>query len=184
MLKNEGPSWLDKLLYKIGTFILSLFYSPTGSLESILFYIICLVIVVGLIIIIMRMNSIGIFSRKNAKDKTDLGFSELDEDINSIDFDKMIDEAIKSGMYRRAVRLNFLRALKQLSDKSLIQWEINKTNRDYFYELKNDSIRDGFKDITYIYEYVWYGNLEIDSEKFSRLATSFSKFSKNTTTSK
>ncbi len=184
VVKKEGPSWLDKILYRIGQFLFNVFYSPTGSVESVFFYVICFALVVLFIYLILKMNAIGIFSRTNTNNKADLGFSELDEDINSIDFDKMIEEAVRTGMYRRAVRLNFLKALKLLSDKSLIDWEINKTNRDYFYELKSESIREGFKDITHIYEYVWYGNLELDSEKFSKVNMTFNQFSSKTTSLK
>ena len=175
--KQEEPSWLDKLMYRIIGFLLSVLFNPTGSAESIFFYIICIALVIGLILLIMRMNSIGIFSRSNTQNKSNLDFSELTEDINSIDFDKMIEEAVKSGMYRRAVRLYYLKSLKQLSDKSQIVWEINKTNRDYLYELRSPSLRTAFEDITYVYEYVWYGNVEIDAEKFSRVKTTFNQFS-------
>ena len=175
--KREEPSWLDKLMYRIINFLLNVLINPTGSAENILFYVICIALVIGLIILIMRMNSIGIFSRSNTQNKNGLDFSELTEDINSIDFDKMIEEAVKTGMYRRAVRLYYLKSLKQLSDKSQIVWEINKTNRDYLYELRNPSLRTAFEDITYVYEYVWYGNVEIDAEKFSKVKTTFNQFS-------
>ncbi len=132
----------------------------------------------------MRMNSIGIFSRRNSRDGAGLDFSEFTEDINTIDFDKMIEEAVKSGMYRRAVRLYYLKALKQLSDRSQILWEINKTNRDYLYELKSPQLRSGFEDITYVYEYVWYGNVEIDAEKFSKVRSTFNQFSNLAATAK
>jgi hypothetical protein len=175
--KREEPSWLDKLMYKIIGFLLGVLFNPTGSVENIFFYLICILLIIGLIVLIMRMNSIGIFSRSNTQNKNGLDFSELTEDINSIDFDKMIEEAVKTGMYRRAVRLYYLKSLKQLSDKSQIVWEINKTNRDYLYELRNPSLRTAFEDITYVYEYVWYGNVEIDAEKFSKVKTTFNQFS-------
>lgn len=176
-VKKEEPSWWDKIMYRLIGFLINVVFNPTGSAESIIFYIICALLVVGLILVIMKMNSVGIFARKNVRNGNELDFSELTEDINSIDFDKMIEEAVSSGMYRRAVRLYYLRALKQLSDKSQILWEINKTNRDYLYELKSPQLRSGFEDITYVYEYVWYGNVELDSEKFSRVRTTFNQFS-------
>lgn len=174
--KTEEPSWLDKLLYKIVRFILKVLFNPTGSAESIIFYVICIVLIVSLIVVIMRMNAVGIFSRGNTKDRNGLDFSEFVEDINSIDFDKMIDEAVSSAMYRRAIRLYYLKSLKQLSDKDHIAWEINKTNRDYLYELRSASLRIGFEEITYVYEYVWYGNIEIDAEKFSKVRLTFHQF--------
>jgi hypothetical protein len=178
--KKEEPTILDKIMYRILNFILEVLLRPTGSAGSIIFYIICVALVIALILVIMRMNSIGIFSRRNSGDRNGLDFAEFTEDINTIDFDKMIEEAVNSGMFRRAVRLYYLKALKQLSDKSQIQWEINKTNRDYLYELKSSNLRAGFEDITYVYEYVWYGNVEIDAEKFSKVRSTFNQFSSQT----
>ena len=178
--KKEEPSLIDKILYKIISFLLRVLMNPTGSAESILFYVICAILIIVLIYVIVKMNIAGIFSRGSAQNREGLDFSELTEDINTIDFDKMINEAVNSGMYRRAVRLYYLKSLKQLSDKSYIAWEINKTNRDYMYELKNPLLRNGFEGITYVYEYVWYGNSEIDSEKFSRVRTTFHEFHNQT----
>jgi hypothetical protein len=174
--KLEKPSWFDKLFYKIVRFILKVLFNPTGSVESIFFYVICTALIIALVVVIMKMNAVGIFSRGNAKDRNGLDFSEFVEDINSIDFDKMIEEAVSSGMYRRAVRLYYLKSLKHLSDKEHIIWEINKTNRDYLYELRSPSLRTGFEGITYVYEYVWYGNIDIDSDKFAKVKVTFHEF--------
>ena len=182
--KLEKPSWFDKLLYKIFRFIYKVLFNPTGSAESILFYVVCIALIVALVFVIMKMNAVGIFSRGNAKDRNGLDFSEFVEDINSIDFDKMIEEAVSSGMYRRAVRLYYLKSLKHLSDKEHIVWEINKTNRDYLYELRSPSLRTGFEGITYVYEYVWYGNIEIDSDKFSKVRVTFHEFHIQTSATK
>jgi hypothetical protein len=182
--KKEEPSWLDKILYRIARFLINILFNPTGSAESIFFYIICGLLVLALIFVILRMTAVGIFSRGNKQDKDSLEFSELIEDINSIDFDKMIEEAVNKGMYRRAVRLYYLKSLKHLSDRSQIVWEINKTNRDYFYELRSHSLRPGFEDITYVYEYVWYGNMEIDAEKFSKVKVTFHSFHNQTVAAK
>ncbi len=75
--KLEEPSILDKILYRIIAFLLKIFFNPTGSAEGIIFYVICIALVIVLILIIMRMNSIGIFSRRNARDGNGLDFSEF-----------------------------------------------------------------------------------------------------------
>ncbi len=181
---TEAPSWLDKIMYKIMRFLVSVLINPSGSVENIVFYVICIALILLLVFVIMRMNSIGLFARRSRRDGEELDFSEFTEDINTIDFDKMIEEAVSTGMYRRAVRLHYLRSLKLLSDKNKIVWEINKTNRDYYHELSNPQLRSGFEEITYVYEYVWYGNVEIDADKFFRVRTIFNQFSGLTATVK
>ncbi|HSZ25521.1 MAG TPA: DUF4129 domain-containing protein [Cytophagaceae bacterium] len=174
--KKEEISLLDKILYKIVLFIAKALSNSKGSGSGMLFYMICLLALAAVIIIAMWMTTTGIFARKNIQEKSNLDFSEFTEDIHSIDFDKMIEETIKFNKFGRAVRLYYLKSLKQLSDKNHIQWEIDKTNRDYLHELQNPSIKNGFENITYLYEHVWYGNTEIDKAKFSKMEETFHKF--------
>lgn len=176
----EQPSLLDKILYKIISFILEVIFSPAGSPESILFYVLCVALIVGLVFIILRMNAMGLFARNNRSGKDDLTFSEYTENIHTLNFEKMIEEALRSRHYRRVVRLYYLQSLRQLSDKNKITWEINKTNRDYRLELEKSSLGHGFESITYLYEYVWYGNTELDDEKFSTIKAEFQEFQTRT----
>jgi len=105
-------------------------------------------------------------------------YSEFFEDINAISFEQEIENAVAKQNYRFAVRLLYLRSLKQLSDAGLIDWKIDKTNNTYIAELKNEDYRTAFKILTRQFEYVWYGEFSIDAPVYSDIDSSFTDFKK------
>ncbi len=110
--------------------------------------------------------------------KVAMPYSESLEDIHGIDFDAEVEKALAQHNYRLAVRLLYLKCLKQLSDKNLIQWEIDKTNTAYLYELKNGEQRQTFSVLTNRFEYVWYGNFPINKQAFTDIDLLFQNFKK------
>lgn len=101
------------------------------------------------------------------------GFTEIDEDIHEMNFDTLIDEAVSVANYRRAVRLLYLRSLKELTDRGAIEWKRNKTNHDYLLELRDSPLRVPFADATWLFEYVWYGNLPVSEPVFRNIRETF-----------
>lgn len=57
----------------------------------------------------------------------------------------MIEEAIANRNYRFALRLNYLRSLKILSDKEIINWKIDKTNHEFIGEIKHSNLKSTFQ---------------------------------------
>ena len=107
-----------------------------------------------------------------------LGYETLDENIHEINFTDRINEAIEGRSYRLAVRLLYLQTLKHLTDNGLINWQVNKTNRQYAHELTGDDLRPGFDRLTTQFEYVWYGDFPIDEDRFSTIQQQFQAFNK------
>lgn len=143
----------------------------------ILKYLVLGLIAAGVIFLVLKAIGIdvGLFLRKGAK-KTSLPYVESLENIHEINFDDELDEAVSNRNYRLAVRLLYLKCLKQLSDKGLIQWQIDKTNKAYYYELTQKPQRDAFGSLTRRFEYVWYGNFNIDEQAYNDIDRLFNKF--------
>jgi hypothetical protein len=108
--------------------------------------------------------------------KVEMIYSESEEDIHGIDFDAEIEKAIAQNNFRLAVRLLYLRCLKQLNDSQLIQWQLDKTNSAYINELADPEQKKTFSLITRQFEYVWYGNFAIDKQAFVNIAQLFQNF--------
>lgn len=124
---------------------------------------------------VLRLTGVrGLFFEKT-KDQS-LPFEENEANIHFIDFDRMIAEAVGQGQYRRAVRLFYLRTLKQLSDRQLIEWRPDKTNHDYLREWKRPDIEPGFRQLTVLFEYICYGDFGIDHERFEQTQKAFRDF--------
>jgi hypothetical protein len=105
-----------------------------------------------------------------------LAYETLDEDIHAIDFSTRINEAVEQRNYRLAVRLLYLQTLKRLTDRGLIQWQPNKTNRQYTYELTGNPARLPFEQLTTQFEYVWYGDFPVDEARFGQIREKFNQF--------
>ncbi|MDN3551835.1 hypothetical protein [Mucilaginibacter aquaedulcis] len=123
------------------------------------------------------INMLNIFRRKPTL--AGLPFTELLEDIHDIDFDSETEKAITQHNYRLAVRLLYLKCLKQLSDADLIKWQIDKTNNAYINELTDSEKRQFFKTLTLQFEYIWYGEFPIDAPVFKKISTLFQDFNKS-----
>ena len=102
-----------------------------------------------------------------------IGFSLEDEDIHGLDFERLINDALKSGQYATAIRWNYLQVLKFLHSKELISWDAHKTVVEYVYELKRPALKPTFKEASQQFLYYRYGNFEAskaDWEEFNELA--------------
>jgi hypothetical protein len=58
----------------------------------------------------------------------------------------------------------FLKSLKLLSEKELIELRNNKTNHQYLSEIKNNRISSAFQITTSRFEWIWYGDFPVDEK--------------------
>lgn len=170
--------WLRNILFQI---MEALFgnVAATGIVKfifNIVPYIILAVLVFLLIKFFLKVNAKSIILGKQKAP----GFTFTDEEhiIKNEDINALINEAITNYNYRLAIRYSYLLALKELSEHKIIIWEQDKTNADYINEIENESIQLNFKQVTKIYDYVWYGSFTVDASKFESLKTPFNQLSK------
>lgn len=134
------------------------------------------VIVLYLLIKFLLQNPVSsVFKTEN---KTIDGFSYVEENIEQIDFDKLISKALKANNYRLATRYLYLKSLKVLANKKTIEWHYEKTNSDYFNEIKDSKIKALFMRVSYIYDYVWYGEFPINEASFNKNKDDFNQLIK------
>ncbi len=126
------------------------------------------------LILYLHNSNIGLFRRTAtiSQGETDLE----DSDIFSINYQKEIDKAVEAGNYRLAIRLMFLRLLRNLSDKNIIQYKQDSTNFDYIMQLRSTAMYPDFSRLTRNYEYSWYGQFAIDKETYSIIKNEFDNF--------
>ncbi len=121
------------------------------------------------------MNDEGnwVFGRKS--DKVIINAAELENNIHKIDFNTLIEEALLKNNYRLAIRYYYLLSLKQLAKKEKIEWDSEKTNYDYYQEIKDKNLKKQFQYISYIYDYCWYGEFNIEKTEFNTSEKAFKK---------
>jgi hypothetical protein len=134
------------------------------------------IIVLYLLIKFLLQNPIS--SVFKTEDKAIDGFSYVEENIKQVDFDKRINSALKEKNYRLATRYLYLKSLKSLANKKTIEWHFDKTNSDYINEIKDVKLKALFKRVSYIYDYVWYGEFPIDEASFNKNNNDFNQLIK------
>lgn len=134
------------------------------------------IIVLYLLIKFLMENPVN--SVFKTEDKTIEGFSYVEEDIKQLDFDKLIKNALNKNNYRLATRYMYLKTLKILAKKEIIEWHFEKTNSDYYNEIKDSKLKLLFKRVSYIYDYIWYGEFSIDEATFNKNKSDFNQLIK------
>lgn len=128
---------------------------------------------VGFVIWWLAGQNVGLFRKKVARIDS-LQQDEIDtEDIFNLNYQGEIDKATRQGNYRLAIRLMFLRLLKNLSEKNIIQFSQGKTNFDYLVQLQPTKYYKDFFRITRNYEYSWYGKFEVGEQAYYSIVNDF-----------
>ena len=100
---------------------------------------------------------------------------EIEKNLIYVDFEKLVQETLRNGDNRLAIRYYYLWVLKRLSEKNIIEWHTEKTNSDYLYEIQSTDLRTDFQYLSYLYNYIWYGEFEMNDETFSNAKNSFER---------
>ncbi len=145
-----------------------------------IFKIIAILAVVVAIVFLLRYF-VGIQSLKRTTNKKFDPNAKIDtqaiaEHIHEFDLPTLIQQAIVQKDFTVATRLYYLLTIKTLSDKNLIQWKKNKTNRNYLNELSTLDIKNQFGQLTNIFERVWYGEVAVNEAIFSEIEGQFKGF--------
>ena len=173
--KPKGTGLFAMLLFLLASFFDHADKVRMGniSLYDVLFYGIMIFAAIMLVLQFFKVKINGLFT---ANSSNIIGHQAFTENVHELDFDKLIQEAVGNSNFRLATRLHYLKMLKRLSDAGLINWQKNKTNFEYYYELKGEERRRQFYELTRLFESVWYGNFEITEAAFDENLKIFSGF--------
>lgn len=156
-------------------------YVPLGqrSWVQTLLWIIIIGAFAAAIMYYLADSNVGLFRRRRTPAASaEDGEGEIPEDIFAINYQKEIDKAAANGDYRLAVRLMFLRLLKSLADKNIIQYKQDRTNLDYLMQLHPTKYYQSFFRLTRHFEYTWYGHFDVAGDTYNIIAHEFNQFDK------
>jgi len=142
-----------------------------------LFYIAIAVAVVYLVYILLNEGGTGLFTVN--RDKSINSFDDITADnIENADILSLIKKAENDQDYRLAIRYYYLLVLKTLSLKNHIKFEDDKTNNEYLNEVSDKPFSKDFGYTSYLYNYIWYGEFPLDTDKYNKAKSDFSSFLK------
>ena len=139
-----------------------------------------LIKLLGYVAIVILVAVITYFVFSGIKRDTKISSVESDleafEELEEIDADVGLKDALAAGDFRMAIRMQFILVLQYLSDSKAIDWKPDKTNRDYQRELHGSLHYPHFRELSHIYEWVWYGNTFIDARSYATFGPKFANF--------
>lgn len=170
--------WLRNLLMRLLSYLFGV--DAAAGIFWFLLYILPFILLGVLIFLLIRF-----FLKVNSRNllygeqkKANINFTDEEQIIKNEDINALIAEAVKQNDFRLAIRYYYLLALKELSQNNSIDWQQQKTNADYLKEIKTNTLQAQFEKITRIYDYVWYGEFEVDALKFENLKLDFINLNK------
>ncbi len=171
----QSSSFWEKILFWLVNLVDKAYQNQiSGSIIRIIFTLIFISVVVLLINQLIKGNLGTAFSGKKSSKKISLNLRT--EHIDQINLDELIDQAIKQKNYHDALRFTYHKALQKLSENELILWATDKTNHEYLSEIGNHPVKLPFNRLTTIYDYVEYGDFEIDERSFEKASDVYLQF--------
>ena len=180
---DENPSlfeqfteWFSRVVRKMLSWLFDDVDVPFDFLVDfleILPYIIAIIVLYLIIRFFLKINTKNIINGKRNKEIVHI--EDEEELLKSKDLPRLIALATEEENYRLATRYQYVLLLQQLSNKEIIVWEQQKTNEDYIKEVHHKKIHTEFEEITRFYDFVWYGNFEIDYEAYVKGIQSLQK---------
>lgn len=163
---------------------LELDFSPTdfdGSwLHSTTAKVIVISLLIGLLILtIFKLIDRNVSVNKKVPDSILQAREMTEEELIEQTMDDLIAQAIAAGDYRLAIRFLYIQTIQSLNIYKLIQWKKDKTNKDYLREMRTHEKYKHFRELTLVYEVVWYGDHSIEASRFDAVNGLFNEFNKH-----
>ncbi|MCM4156586.1 DUF4129 domain-containing protein [Gramella sp. AN32] len=155
-------------------------YEPIAFVKFLIAVLPYLLIFLLLVFIIWLFNKLNPGSKiLNQQKRSEVFISKEEELVKHEDLPNLIKQAIENGQFREAVRYYYLNELRKLDRLKLIDYQFQKTNRDYAGEILKPELKKQFIEITRWYEYIWYGSFEVTEKDFQIALKGFEKMDQN-----
>lgn len=92
---------------------------------------------------------------------------DAEERLPDADLEGLLQRALDARDYRLAMRVKFLMLIRLLSEKGKIAWAKEKTNWEYYREIRERLLADRFGEIIMSFERSWYGDKPVDERDYN-----------------
>ncbi|WP_248722316.1 DUF4129 domain-containing protein [Seonamhaeicola sp. ML3] len=124
------------------------------------------------------INKEGAWVFGKSSDKNIIPVTDIETNIHAVDFKKLIKKAESENNFRLAIRYYYLWLLKLLTQAEIIEYDVEKTNSDYQNEITQDNLKKEFAYTSYLYNYIWYGEFDVNPNEFNKAKHAFTKLLK------
>ena len=100
----------------------------------------------------------------------------------AISYRYSIEKFLSSNAYAESYGyqdvVDYLLVLKTLTINNHIKFEDDKTNAQYLNELKEKPFSQGFSYVSYLYNYIWYGEFSLEAAQYTKAKNNFTSLLK------
>lgn len=127
---------------------------------------------------------IGVLIKNVSSSNADVERKELyrqldtEEDIAETDLAAYLKKALELEDYTLALRIKYLMIIKELTTSNIIVWSKEKTNGEYLREVRQHPIFNDFRNATFAFERVWYGEEPFSKADYEPLSAHFDALTK------
>lgn len=178
----ENSGWWTRFKQWLSDFFKNLFDINTDAKAAdvtdiilTIFYVVIFLLVVFFIVKAI-INKEGNWVFGKSSDKSLIPVIDIESNIYEADFKTLINDAESENNYRLAIRYYYLWLLKTLSEAEIIDYDVEKTNSDYYLEIEKEETKKEFSYTSYLYNYIWYGEFDIDDHQFNKAKDAFTQF--------
>jgi len=177
---QEKASFWRKLKSRIGEFIDHLFpdWGYSSNFSEIFYDILALIGLIAFIWIIYRLvfrgNKVYIQHQQESVDQSPVEY--VEKNLMDSSIQPYITQAIAQKDFALAIRFMHLLNVQRLAQTKQIIWKLNKTNAMISQEIISPAIKADFQRCTHLFEYVWFGNFEVDEAAFISYQQVFQQF--------
>lgn len=175
--KINRLSWWERLKRNVKDFLISLAPNLHFNLKKIFYFILIGIGVLALAYIIYRLITNGknpLYKVK--KETTDNSPDWVEKNLMDINLNTHLEEAMEEKNYRLAIRYLHLINLKTLAQSNQIEWDIQKTNHEFLYEINDSGLKKDFSTTIIVYEHIWYGGFDATESQFEQYSALFNEF--------
>lgn len=170
-------SFWAKLKRRLDQFLDSLFPRRSDAPSKGMEYVLVFGGIIALVVVVYKLLFSGnTVLMRNKNDDLDDEPQFIEKNLERVDLESYIQKAIDSEKFELAIRYLQLANLQALAKRGYIDWDYRKTNNDFLNEIKNQDLKKQFQETTSVFNYVWFGEFEIDTSKFERYKLSFLNF--------
>ena len=168
---NDSAYWAKDRIQNTSP---SSFWNFLGNkaFQWILFLLLISALVYG-IFMLAKENNFRWFSRRSKQLQGDDPDGQLPDVVN---FDKEIIKYQSEGNYRFAIRYLFLRLIRSASERNIIQIRDSMTNSEIGRAFGQHPLASQFRYLAMAYEYVYFGEFNLNKEIFDSLKKKFDLF--------
>ncbi|MCT4615062.1 MAG: hypothetical protein N4A49_09340 [Marinifilaceae bacterium] len=158
----EEPSFLQKFIKNIISKISQLLGDTSIDLKWLweARYYFYFAIILILVLIVIRKSNKKLFKKPEHES------FEIIEKIDQENWNQKIEFYEQTNDFKNALRCILFSSLEILDSNKHIKWQIDKTNTEYYYEIKDKTIRNNFSQIYTYYNTIWYGGFAFETQKY------------------